>query len=434
MLFGQLFYLQYSKAPKRSIAFWYGISYNCNEKEAKHTDTVDYSYLGRSVALLSGVPVRIYRQNEEILRFFPVKLPKDPIALYRTEIMSISEHVGYFATPLFHCYGVLNAGQTKLVVGPTSQIMADDQKLRELAFRLDVPKEEVPAFLDGMNAIVRLPVETLLEMLCTINYFLNGGEQLKLSDLAIYDAEQAILKSGVEQRRTKRRYAEDVIERQSHNTLAIENMLMEIVSAGDTAALKSWLKQAPAIRGGTIAKDQLRQFRNVFIVTATLASRAAIRGGMREDDAFTLSDAYIQRVELLKSHDKILNLQFHMLLEFTEQVEKLHRGKHTSKLALDVANYVRHHLSEPISVDAMAEELFLSRPYLSAKFRQETGQTLTDFILNEKTEEAKRLLRYSDKSASAIASYLGFSSHGHFIKVFKKYAGLTPQEYRDKAQ
>ena len=38
------------------------------------------------------------------------------------------------------------------------------------------------------------------------------------------------------------------------------------------------------------------------------------------------------------------------------------------------------------------------------------------------------------KSAAAIAAYLGFSSHGHFCKVFKKYAGLTPNEYRQKRQ
>ena len=395
---------------------------------------VDYTYLGKSVASLSGIPVRVFQGDTELCRCFPVNLPKDPMELYRTEIMGISEHVGYFLTPLLHCYGVLNAGQTKLVIGPTSQIMADDQKLKELAFRLDVSREEVPAFLDGMNTIIRMPVETLLEMLCTINHFLNDGEALNLSDITIHETELKLLKTGAEQQRTKRVYAEETVDRQTHNTLAIENVLMDIVSRGDTAALKSWLMQASAVQSGTIAKDQLRQFRNIFIVTATLASRAAIRGGMREDDAFTLSDAYIQRVELMTSHEKILNLQFHMLLEYTEQVEQLHRGKHTTKLSLDVANYVRHHLSEPISVDAMAEELYLSRPYLSAKFKQETGQTLTDYILREKTEEAKRLLRYSDKSASAIASYLGFSSHGHFIKVFKKYAGLTPQEYRDKAQ
>ena len=153
---------------------------------------------------------------------------------------------------------------------------------------------------------------------------------------------------------------------------------------------------------------------------------------MREDDAFSLSDAFIQRAELLTSYSKIMNLQYNMILEFTEQVEKLHRGSHESKLALDVANYVRCHLSESISVEAMAEEFFLSRPYLSAKFKQETGMTLTDFILHEKTEEAQRLLRYSDKTASAISAYLGFSSQGHFAKVFKKYAGCTPNEYRDK--
>ena len=393
---------------------------------------VDYTYLAKSIASLSGIPVRVYEGETELCRFFPVNLPKDPMTLYRTDIMGISEHVGFFLTPFLHCYGVLNAGKRKLIIGPTSQIMADEQKLKELAFRLDVPKEDVPAFLDGMNAIVRMPVETLLEMLCTVNHFLNGGETLKISDVTIHETELKLLKTDAEQQRTKRFYAEETTTRQAHNTLAVENVLMDIVRRGDTAALKSWLAQTSAVQSGTIAGDQLRQLRNVFIVTATLASRAAIRGGMREDDAFSLSDAYIQRVELLTSHEKILNLQFHMLLEFTEQVEQLHRGKHPTKLGLDVANYVRHHLSEPISVDAMAEELYLSRPYLSAKFKQETGQTLTDYILREKTEEAKRLLRWSDKSASAIASYLGFSSHGHFIRVFKKYTGLTPQEYRDE--
>ena len=75
----------------------------------------------------------------------------------------------------------------------------------------------------------------------------------------------------------------------------------------------------------------------------------------------------------------------------------------------------------------------MSRPYLSAKFSREAGISLTDFILKQKTEEAKRLLRYSDKSAAAISSYLGFSQ-SHFSRVFRKYSGKTPAEYRDKYQ
>ena len=393
---------------------------------------VNYAYLAGAMARLSGIPVRVYQNGAELTRCFPVHLPRDPMEPYRREIFEIDGHVGYYVTPYFHYYGVLNAGEIKMIVGPTAQIMADGQKLRELAFKADVPPEEIPAFVEGMNAILRMPVETLLQMLCTVNHFLNGGEMLQLSDLAIYEKEQTMMKAGVEQRRTSQYYGEEAQPQQTHNTLAIEEALMDIVRRGDTVSLKRWLAAAPAIKGGTIAGDQLRQIRNLFIVTATLTSRAAIRGGMSEDDAFSLSDAYIRRAELLTSHRRIQNLQYNMLLEYTEQVEKLRRGKYATRLSLDVANYVRHHLSEPVSVEKMAEAFYMSRPYLSGKFRQETGQTLTDFILREKTEEAKRLLRYSEKPLSAISAYLGFSSHAHFSRVFKKYAGVTPGEYREQ--
>lgn len=90
-----------------------------------------------------------------------------------------------------------------------------------------------------------------------------------------------------------------------------------------------------------------------------------------------------------------MNLQYRMILDYTARVERLHLGKHPTKLTVDVANYIQHHMSELITAEKIAEELFLSRPYLSRKFKEETGESLTDFILKEKTEEAKRLLRQS---------------------------------------
>ena len=395
-------------------------------------NNIDIPYLLKSLGALTGVPMRLFEGGEMHFAWFPARLPRDPLEICREEVFSIREHVGYTVSPLFHCYGVVNAGDTSIVVGPTSQIMAGGQALRELAFQLDVPKEEIPDFVSGMNGIARLPAESLLQMLCTINHLLNDGETLAVSDIAIHDEEQKELKSSVEKSRTERVYDGDDPPGEVHNTFALEETLMDIVRRGDTAALKSWLSQASAVQGGTIAGDQLRQLKNTFIVTATLTSRAAIRGGMREDDAFALSDGYIRRAELLTSYAKIMNLQFHMLLEYTEQVEKLHRGRYPTKLAADVADYVRRHLSEAITVEKMAADFYISRPYLSARFKRETGATLTDYILNEKTEEAKRLLRYSDKTAAAVGAFLGFSSTAHFSRVFRKYAGLTPREYREK--
>ena len=97
-----------------------------------------------------------------------------------------------------------------------------------------------------------------------------------------------------------------------------------------------------------------------------------------------------------------------------------------------LANYVQHHLSDAIKTEDIAGALYMSRPYLSKKFKEETGENIADFILKEKTEEAKCLLRYSDKPITAISSYLGFSSPSHFSRVFKAYVGSTPREYREK--
>ena len=67
---------------------------------------------------------------------------------------------------------------------------------------------------------------------------------------------------------------------------------------------------------------------------------------------------------------------------------RLHTGlcADCTHLDVDVANYIQHHMSELITAEKIAEELFLSRPYLSRKFKEETGESLTDFILKEKTE------------------------------------------------
>ena len=154
---------------------------------------------------------------------------------------------------------------------------------------------------------------------------------------------------------------------------------------------------------------------------------------MEADEAFSLSDAFIQRSERFNNLQQITNLQYNMVLDFADRMSSIRQGEKPTQLTISVSNYVRRHFSEKICVDDIARELFMSRPYLSAKFSREAGISLTDFVLKQKTE-AKRLLRYSDKSAAAISSYLGFSSQSHFSRVFRKYSGKTPAGYRDKYQ
>lgn len=259
---------------------------------------IDLKYICKVIGNLSGVPIRIFQGENRIFYHSVVALPKDPMEMYRDDIWNVKTNVGYFVTKHFHYYGVINSGDTKIVIGPTRQTPDSDQELRELAFRADVPAADTEEFVEGMKSIVRMPLESMIQTLCTINYILND-EKLELEDITIYEAEQNDLKELLERQRSarafSRRHSVDKPPVHEHNTYTQEQQMLRMVRKGDTTSLRQWIASASAIRGGTLASDQLRQIKNTFVVTATLVSRAAIQGGLSTEDAFTLSDAYIQK-------------------------------------------------------------------------------------------------------------------------------------------
>lgn len=387
----------------------------------------DLVYLCTIVGNLSGIPVRLYKEDRLSFYHSIVTLPADPILLDHNEISVPNDHIRFYVTSNFFYYGEVVGGAYRIVVGPSRQAAAQDQELKDMAFQLNLAPDDVPDFLSGMKQIIRLPLESMMQMMCAINFMVNH-EKITLNDLIGLENQ-----FGLEEKRSEKRISEkETPPEELHNTLAIEQTIMNIIRKGDVAALEAFAQDAPAVRPGIMAREQLRQVKNTFIVTTAEASRAAIRGGMDVEDALTSSDAYIQECEMMTDGSQITKLQYDMVLFYTQQVQRIRHGNYSSELVKNVANYIQHHLSETITTEQIAEHLFLSRQHLSRKFTQEAGIPLAAFVRNEKIEEGKRLLRYTDRSASVIAAYLGFSSQGHFSKVFKDTTGMTPGEYREK--
>lgn len=390
---------------------------------------LDLQYTCTVMGNLSGIPIRIYKNGKLDFYHSLIKLPKDPICVSENDILAVADNVGYFVDGNFSYYGIVNSKNQKIVIGPTRQVPLSEQELKELAFKADVPSCDVDDFVIGMRSIIPMPLESIMQILCVLNHVLNG-EKTELKEISIFDAKQQEIETDIEQSQVDATISQKERPSDLHNTFTIEQTIQSIVAKGDIDALKQWVQNAPAVRGGTVAQNQLRQIKNIFIVTITLVSRAAISGGMDIEDSLSLSDMYIQKCELMHDLSEIINLQYRMVVDYTQRVANIRKGKFSTKLALDVANYVRHHLSEVISTEAIADELYLSRTYLSSKFKADTGENISDFIQKEKIAEAKRLLRYTDKPLIAIGSYLGFSSQSHFNRVFKSLTGKTPKEYR----
>ena len=389
----------------------------------------ELEYLCRTIGNLAGIPIRVYRGRTLSYFYCTTDFPEDPVKPYLEEIFAITERIGYFVTPYFNYYGVVRSRDAAVVLGPSRQTPMSDKDLRELAFACDLDSRRTEDFLRAMKSLVHMPLGSIVQILCALNYVL-CGECLSLEDVTIYDVEQTQLSALLERERLEEVYERPDATHEVHNTLAHEERLLGMIEKGDVGALCEWLSQAPSMRGGVIANDALRQLKNTFIVTATLTSRAAIRGGMASEDALSLSDDYIRKCEMLTGVEAIVNLQYHMVIDYTRRVERIRLGRTPSKLLIEVTQYVQHNLSRPLDVAALAKSLYVSRTHLACRFKEETGMTLTDFILREKIEEAKRLLAHTDKPLSQIADYLGFSSQSHFTKSFKKYSGKTPGAYR----
>ncbi|MGI6010290.1 MAG: response regulator [Ruminococcus sp.] len=95
-----------------------------------------------------------------------------------------------------------------------------------------------------------------------------------------------------------------------------------------------------------------------------------------------------------------------------------------------VKSYIQDHFSEPIKLEELAEMVGFNSAYFSTMFRKETGQTLTEYILEVRMEQAKELLKQKDIKINHIPEMIGMGDAKYFSKQFKKVSGLTPSQYR----
>lgn len=97
---------------------------------------------------------------------------------------------------------------------------------------------------------------------------------------------------------------------------------------------------------------------------------------------------------------------------------------------LQIVEYVDAHLSQDIKLADLAELLGISESHLSRRFKQAIGMTPYQYLLQQRIERAKQLLKAGDCSIMDIALMCGFNSHSHLSKQFRQLTGITPKDYR----
>jgi two-component system, response regulator YesN len=104
----------------------------------------------------------------------------------------------------------------------------------------------------------------------------------------------------------------------------------------------------------------------------------------------------------------------------------------TSSVIAKVMEFVQKHPEEELGREQLAATVFLNPAYLSRLFRKETGQSLTEYILEVKINHAKQLLEQSNMKVGSVAEAIGYTHFSYFAKIFKKITGLSPHDYRKR--
>lgn len=95
-----------------------------------------------------------------------------------------------------------------------------------------------------------------------------------------------------------------------------------------------------------------------------------------------------------------------------------------------VREYVRGHLKEECSVEKIAGQVHLNPDYLNRIFKKETGMSLSQYVITQKMERAKWLLRHTDWQIGEVAVAVGYLNYSSFNKSFRKAVGQSPQDYK----
>ncbi len=217
-----------------------------------------------------------------------------------------------------------------------------------------------------------------------------------------------------------------------HISMDFETAICNAIEKGSKLQLEQSLYAPRRGRIGRMSTSDLRQEKYTFICLATLASRAAIRGGMPAETAFGLSDLYCQRVDLLSDTQPIRNMVYTMLTDYCQRVCQIQQRPAVSSVVQSCISYISVHLHEPLSLEQLSRHCGLCSRSLSLRFKKEMGMGIPEYIHREKMQEAQYFLRHSGYSLSEIASFLNYPSQSYFTQIFKSLLGMTPQQFRNQ--
>lgn len=312
-----------------------------------------------------------------------------------------------------------------MVVGPYLSMRPSARQILETAERYDLPParahllEEFYAPLPQIadNSSFYALVYCLCETLC--------GRQVQVRPISLNE-EIASASFSAASREADLPAAMQRLE----NRYQLEDDLLRAVAEGNRARVHQLLHGIDTnMAVEHRLADPVRNIKNYCIVLNTVLRKAAQQGGVHPIYLDDLSRTFAARIEQLPTTAAFRQLVREMADQYCLLVQH-HSADGFSKPVQMAMLYVRQHLAEGLSLRTVAAALGCNASYFSARFKKETGQTLSEFILQERMRLAADLLLNTRLQIQTVAQHCGFLDVNYFSRCFRQTAGCSPSEYR----
>jgi YSIRK-targeted surface antigen transcriptional regulator len=409
--------------------------------ENSQTVLEDIEYLCKLIFNTIKIPIHFLNDNCDIIYSYAPNCITNPLPVDRKDffsklfpnmrnhklptIASTNYYENYLGVTFYNKESFIGT----FIAGPSAFSYIQAETINDLMSNYKISLSYKNELIKYFNALTIIEYNDLVNT-CVLLYYLIYNEKLSPDIVIKYDThlEDANVKVKLEYENIMIKNRQNSI---FHHSYAEEKKIFQCIKEGNKEKLlQNHLRPKDGESGILSRNNPLRAEKNLAICCVTLATRAAIEGGLDSELAYSMSDSYIKYIEDIDTIKGVNTLSTELLCDFADKVSESRQQKY-SKAIFSCKNYIIKHLYEDISLWDLSKHTNLSMNYLSELFRKEVGVPISQYIQRERIEEAKKLLISSNYSLLDISAWLQFYDQSHFTRLFKKYTGVSPKKYRN---
>lgn len=138
-----------------------------------------------------------------------------------------------------------------------------------------------------------------------------------------------------------------------------------------------------------------------------------------------------KQIEQIETGDSFYEKMLPLFQLLNDMIHQGKRGKIENRTVEQAIQFMRDHFNQNLSLPLISEHIYMNPAYFSVMFKKRTGKGVIEFLTEIRLDAAKKLLMQPELKTYQIAEMTGFNDAAYFSNQFKKYIGVSPQEYRN---